>query len=347
MKRLLDQDELPPSKVARIYSQAEESLYFCFLQTNLFDFLGIQELQTLALVSRRCPEMVRPTLENRSYCKQIPGLSIDWEPLHLQVGLEKLEIRGNFNGVIVNLHSSKLTHLNVGPWFRRDVEFPSSLTHLVLGDGFERRIDNLPSLTHLAITLHSGQHIKLPETLTHLRIDGCNYESLLKLDRFQHAMQNLLASLPLSLVYLSLRKNFNQNIDNLPLSLRHLILGDCFNEPVDNLPLNLTRLSIGANFNQSVDHLPVGLTHLRIGANFDSVDCLPVDHQANFNQPVNCLPESLTHLFLHSDFNQPVNKLPKSLVHLSLGYDFNREVDHLPPGLKSLTFIAHSPATTK
>lgn len=251
----------------------------------------------------------------------------------------------------------KLVQLRFGALFSRPVpnSFPPLLTHLSFGITFTHSIHSFPPglthLEHLAFTI-SKHPPKFPLSLTHLTLGWeflyvypifdtlpnlkyfrttCIYPFQQIPDSFPaitHAIfvkeAPLLQTLPQTIRYLGLGREFNQPFDKLPRYLTHLIFlhRSCKIKNIANLPETLTHLTLpNASKQLNSIQLPNKLTHLDLGDYDKKVD----------------LPQGLTHLIISGLCAKETGALPPNLTHLSLGgqhvsAEIPRKVTHLSAG---------------
>ena len=125
----------------------------------------------------------------------------------------------------------------------------------------EKQIKNLQKIQRLTIRYCKNLKIdKLPQILKYIKIMNVNVHK--PTDKYT-TIQCKIYYLPQSLEELC-TENINECSDNLPQQLKYLNFGDKYNKSINKLPLNLLHLSIKRDFNKKVhiNKLPKFLTKI-------------------------------------------------------------------------------------
>ena len=179
-----------------------------------------------------------------------------------------------FNNHTIDNLPRNLTYLTLSSYsyFNQKINnLPNSLTHLLLGDDFDQSIDYLPnSLTHLIFQdldwrnsrFGFGQSFNnqtlnnLPQSLIYLELKR----------KFNNSSNHLFDNLPQSLLYLEFKKEFNQSIINLPNSIKEISIERLqqYNLFDKKYHLKIKKIYIGFDNMNDIKNLPNTISKIEI-----------------------------------------------------------------------------------
>jgi hypothetical protein len=207
---------------------------------------------------------------------------------------------------------------------------PPNLEELYLGWSYNQPLDDLPETLGILQVGASFTHDldSLPDGLLGLAIVDDRYGDFAQFDK-------PFKKFPSSLMRLSIRGLFKQEVEEWPPNLELLVLGYYYNKPIKNLPDSLKVFRMESYDAPENGTDPGMITVDKFPSNLEELE-LPVF----WNYPIN-FPPKLIKFTTSTSFNQSIDGLPDTTEVIDMfGYCDGKKITKFPPNLRVINFGA-------